>query len=529
MSSLFKGLAEYAGNHTPIFAPQQSVVSSLYLAQVLDVVTGEEIQELILSNNTGENSPIDYHKYAGAIRVKVQELDKHRYEDSALRIAYPIDRGNYRLPLVGELVLIVVAYTMLNGVGVRDLFYTNIVGGITQGSRHAIKPNAITPEGNITKPLYEGADIGGGLFSAIGALSNTLGGTSNDTLKRFENKYHHEVGTITGTEFSVPTMREGDHIIEGRFGGTIRFTGTSAWNPTPYNSHLLKGSKDGDPLVIIKVPPLSSADAETTPSQQEAQATTPTKKDDNINDDLASLYLTTTQNIPIELKTSQNLYTWAYDIETEPDTLLGKVDLTTTTVQATIADAYDPNDVISITATGLLNIPAQLPPGTSPAATTGNVVATGEYQAILVAGLDNPAEGYKPLDEQVSILQATFSGRIKGFRYSAPDREILEFLKTTPKIHVFLFSAGCRKAEVISKSPDVILDKIYIIEPWAVGGNSSVAQAVANGVPARHVFVGPNAQTGKGVVQGAIDSRSAPFNATDHWGALRNGGKYIGT
>jgi hypothetical protein len=143
---------------------------------------------------------------------------------------------------------------------------------------------------------------------------------------------------------------------------------------------------------------------------------------------------------------------------------------------------------------------------------------------VLIAGLDEVDKGYKPLEEQVALLQTSFSGKIKGFRYNTPNEEILAFLRDTPKIHVFMFSAGCRKADIIAKSPDVILDKIYIIEPYAVNGNSAVVNAVNSGVPARHVFVGSSTATGKDVVPGAVSS-----NASSHWGALAKGGQFIGT
>lgn len=539
MSSLFKGIAEHAGNLNPVFSPQQSTIGSLFLAQVLDVITGEQIQELLLSGEAAKNGrqASEYYKYTGAIRIKIQGYDRNRYEETTIRIAYPIDRGNYRLPIVGELVLIVMAYVMVNGVAAKNLFYTNIVGGMTQSTRHAIKPDAVTLGTNVSQPpWYEQGQGGAGLGSGFQAFSQALSQASGteadkaaDIAKRFEKKTQHDLDTITGTEFGVTTMREGDHLIEGRFGGVIRFTGTltqkGAWPDTPYAKHLLKGSKDGDPMLIIKVPPVGSAADSDVPLVQASTAKTPAKKDDNINDDLSSLYINTTQNVPIEIQTSKNLFSWAYDIEVEPDTLFGKVDLTTTTIQATIADAYNPNDVVRISTNATIPTPPGVLPsgvGSSLAVSTGEVVTTGEYQAVLIAGLDGA--GYKSLDQQVALLQSSFSGRIKGFRYQAPDSEILDFLKQTPKIHVFMFSAGCRKAEVVSKSPDVILDKIYIIEPYAVNGNDAVVKAVANGVPARHVFVGSSNATGKGVVPGAVSS-----NAPDHWSALAKGGQFIGT
>ncbi len=526
MSSLFKGIAEHAGNHRSVYAPQRSTINNLFLAQVLDVVTGEQVQDYIASGQATKDGSnmTELYKFVGAVRIKIQEYDSNRYENETYRFAFPIDRGNYRLPIPGELVLVMKASIMVEGAGYKDYFYTDVVGGANKSTRHAVRPNAVTPTSEIER---SDSPSDGGLLGGLGrVLGTTAGLDAEAAAKRFETKYQHEPATILNTSFGIPAMREGDHIIEGRFGGTIRFTGTltqkDAWPDTAYVKHMLKGSKDGDPMLLVKIPSLPLADNDS-PLVRESAASTPEKADDNINDDLSSIYLNTSQNIPIQLKTSQKLFTWAYDIESEPDAVFGKVDLTTTIVQATIPAAYNPNDIISITAPGSVNL-ANLGgtnPGTS-ATTSGEVVTTGEYQAVLIAGLDEA--GYKPLEEQVALLQTSFSGRIKGFRYNTPNGEILAFLKQVPKIHVFMFSAGCRKADVVSKSPDVLLDKIYIIEPYAANGNSAVVNAVKDGVPARHVFVGSSRETGKDVVPGAVSS-----NAPSHWGALAKGGQFIGT
>jgi hypothetical protein len=143
------------------------------------------------------------------------------------------------------------------------------------------------------------------------------------------------------------------------------------------------------------------------------------------------------------------------------------------------------------------------------------------YDAVLIGGLDYRKGDY-PIDRQVGLLNQSYSGKVKGFRYNASDEEILKFLDNNPNIDVFMFSAGCNKANKISKSPNVKLNRIFIIEPYAVNGNSNVSKAVANGVPASNVFVGGSSARGKGVVSGASSSKS-----DSHWGALKNIGNLI--
>ena len=139
-----------------------------------------------------------------------------------------------------------------------------------------------------------------------------------------------------------------------------------------------------------------------------------------------------------------------------------------------------------------------------------------KWDAILVGGLDNRPGDYK-IDQQVVMLKRSLGAtkNVKGFRYNTETQSILNFLKAHPKLPIYLFSAGCNKAEELASSPNVDKNKIHIIEPYAASGNKSVSGAVAKGVPAKNVFVGPDAYRGMGVVKGASSS-----NAKSHWGSL---------
>ena len=155
--------------------------------------------------------------------------------------------------------------------------------------------------------------------------------------------------------------------------------------------------------------------------------------------------------------------------------------------------------------------------------------STGSYGAILVGGLDNRKGDYS-LEEQVKLLKKNYSGNVKGFRYNTETSTILNFLKSNTNVSVVLFSAGCNKAKQIAESGYVDLNKIYIVEPYAVKGNSSVSGAVSLGVPAKHVFVGGSKATGAGVVSGAASSEDIKKGCTantSHWKALEGIGKLI--
>lgn len=149
----------------------------------------------------------------------------------------------------------------------------------------------------------------------------------------------------------------------------------------------------------------------------------------------------------------------------------------------------------------------------------------GNYAAVLVGGLTHG----ESLSEQISRLSSAIGKPVKGFSHSDSVSTIGAFIKDNPNIPIFLFSAGCRQSGKISKLPGVNLNKFYIIEPTYSGGETttSVREAVSNGVPASHVFVGSSSSRGQGIVSGASDSRTNPKNC--HYCSISSVGGIVGT
>ena len=141
-----------------------------------------------------------------------------------------------------------------------------------------------------------------------------------------------------------------------------------------------------------------------------------------------------------------------------------------------------------------------------------------KYGAVLVGGLEHRA-GDKPLSEQIVLLKSGLGGgvNVKGFHHYDSMDNVSELLKQNPNIPVYLFSEGCKHSRELSNDTNIDLYRLYIIEPYAPGRftNSSVKDAVSNGVPPENVFVGPSAGRGAGIVEGASSSK-----AKSHWDAL---------
>lgn len=150
------------------------------------------------------------------------------------------------------------------------------------------------------------------------------------------------------------------------------------------------------------------------------------------------------------------------------------------------------------------------------------VNSNGSFDAVLVGGLDN-RQGDLDIDSQVKLLNSGLGTdkKIKGFRFNTSTREIENFLEKNPKIPVYLFSAGCKKANDLASIPFVNKNKLFIIEPYALGPvtKNNVRAAVNSGVPSSNVFVGKSGGRGANIVNGA-----SPSNSSSHWGALKQVG-----
>ena len=111
----------------------------------------------------------------------------------------------------------------------------------------------------------------------------------NNTSDFKPGTYFNEKGTINPL-YSF----EGDYIIEGRFGNSIRLGNTVPNNTAPLNNNWSKTGSLGDPITII-----SNGLHSISPSFNSIT--------EDINSDKSSIYLTSTQQLPIEVS-SQNDY-----------------------------------------------------------------------------------------------------------------------------------------------------------------------------------------------------------------------------
>ena len=328
--SLFSGLFEHFGKHLPNVAVTKLNTDSMFLGQVLSVLTGEEVEEAVANGDIDQDTTTAAYKSIGLVVFKLAGNDDKRYEDQVTRYAYPLDKSTFRLPIPGELILVVMGYTSGEETGQTSIgyFYTRVITG-NLPTRDAIQPFAITNPSKVEQPQ--------GPFSAI---------VDEDLLStRFEKRLSHNAHTVKKEGKVYPTMREGDKILEGRFGGSIRFTSTitkqGVWPTQDGADALTKGSVDGNPFIVIKASKLQDQSAE-------SDQNTPKLVDDNINTDESSIYLNTSQYFPLNIASSKTMYTWGYEIERSDMPLT--LEDPSSRLQAYFPDKYDPNFRISVDA-----------------------------------------------------------------------------------------------------------------------------------------------------------------------------------
>jgi hypothetical protein len=107
---------------------------------------------------------------------------------------------------------------------------------------------------------------------------------------------------------------EGDNIIEGRWGNSIRLGSTVTTKPpisNPLNNWSERPSTSGDPILILR----------NGQGEQTEEGSTPVVE--NINNDDASIYLVSTQKVPLEAATT-NYYSYKDNPPAAPNEYSGK-------------------------------------------------------------------------------------------------------------------------------------------------------------------------------------------------------------
>ncbi len=179
--------------------------------------------------------------YYGAIRYRTPEQAETKDED--LLVAYPIDRYNFTLPVLGEIVYV----EIINGKSFyKPVSFQNTIGFNTNLE---ILSNTIkTIENNSTNAGLE-------TFKEVQQTgivnSNEANITQTKVNKGFAGKYYKR-----NIRLHQLKPNEGDTIIQGKFGNSIRFSGylhSEKTDGKQYPAILIRNGENADSQTNTKV------------------------------------------------------------------------------------------------------------------------------------------------------------------------------------------------------------------------------------------------------------------------------------
>ncbi len=280
---LFTGLADLtnrvADNRVTSGGSQQS---SVFLGQVLDVCLDS-------------SSPLyEDATSIGLIRVRpllTRPALSPLFEDEINSTAQPIDRSSCKYPLPGEQVLLYLAWGDKvvagndpdTGKTARALFYGNVVCS-HRNTTYNVDPFLATS-------VHE--------ISAAGSVSET------EATQRFEKRlvdpdsYKSSANQVKLFKQLQPF--EGDYLIQGRFGNTIRMGSTSTTNDAPWANGV-----SGDPITIIRV------------DREIAEDTSQLHTVEDINVDDSSIWLGSSQAVELQLSCTNSMKSWQATFGLQP-------------------------------------------------------------------------------------------------------------------------------------------------------------------------------------------------------------------
>lgn len=191
------------------------------------------------------DSAVDYVEkdgmYYGAIRYRTPEQAETKDED--LKVAYPLDRYNFTLPVRGE----VVSIEVING----KPFYKTISFQNTVGFNTNLDILL-----NTVKTIEENSNTAGlATFKEVQATgianSNEPNVTQTTVNKGFAGKYYKR-----NIRLHQLKPNEGDTIIQGKFGNSIRFSGYIHSDKTDgkqYPAILIRNGENAESQVNNKI------------------------------------------------------------------------------------------------------------------------------------------------------------------------------------------------------------------------------------------------------------------------------------
>ena len=246
--------------------PFQENSPNIFAARVINIILDDKSNNDIFRDN-GE--------WASLGTIVFSKLQASNSGSNILLLAKPLFPNRKSYPLKNEIVYIIALpdTNIESSINNKKFYYFQPIN-IWNSNHHNAIPD---PLAGSNLPFSQTQDY---IQTSAGAVRRVLDGSTEI-----------ELGNTFKERLNIkPTQPyEGDIIEEGRWGQSLRFGSTvkNAKIPNPWSNPNI--GENGDPIIILK-------------TGQHADDKDPwIPQVENINTDISSIYLTSTQNIPIEV------------------------------------------------------------------------------------------------------------------------------------------------------------------------------------------------------------------------------------
>ena len=286
--------------------PGQSFAENVQNSK-LDELSKKIIPARVIDISLNSNSTMwdEYGEWAGIRTIKFQLMDTptstiNATQNSTSNVAKPLLPSSKTYPLVNEIVLLFkLPNTQQSQTSSTVSYYYLSSISLWNAPNHNAYPDMYSAENNgVSAPSF----LKDYIQIALGNVRKTtdevkeldLNGASGGTFKEKSNI--HPILPFSG-----------DNILEGRFGNSIRLGNTSKVSGKIKNNWSNSG-ENGDPISIIRNGQPNGAAPGTEAVSDEGWIPIT----ENVQDDLASIYLTSTQQIPIEVATGKKVTPFSF-------------------------------------------------------------------------------------------------------------------------------------------------------------------------------------------------------------------------
>jgi len=273
----------FAGQNQP-YSPDSSLAiinrriedlaNKLIPARVIDVILDETHPDFV---NLGEWNSIGIIKY--------ELINSLEGEQVINKIAKPLLANIKTFPLKNEIVFLIRLpdTDSLSNLTDNETYYYLTLISMWNHPHHNAYPNPLNGN-NISESQrkdYKSIEEGNIRRVTDNSTEINLNSTNNSGGKFVERINIHPILPFTG-----------DNIFEGRFGNSIRL-GSTVRSKSQYQNNWSTSGNEGDPIIIIRNgQPINSSDEGWLPTVE------------NINNDLSSIYFTSTQKLPISVSST---------------------------------------------------------------------------------------------------------------------------------------------------------------------------------------------------------------------------------